>query len=66
ADRKIRLNASSNVAFLALNGALIKLRRSMLSSQMSATLRPPVDLDQLIEASRSRGGVLTKSDMGRK
>lgn len=46
-------------AMLTANRGLIKLRRSMFSYQVFATLRPPVDLDDLIDASRMQGGALT-------
>ena len=45
---------------LALNRGLIRLSRSLFSYQIFVTLRPPVDLDDLIDASRVRGGELTR------
>lgn len=49
-------------AMLKVNRGLIKLRRSMFSYQVFASLRPPVDLDDLIDASRLQAGILTGDD----
>ena len=47
---------------LAFNRGLIRLSRSLFSYQIFVTLRPPVDLDDLIDASRLHGGELTGHD----
>lgn len=47
-------------ALLAINAGLIRLRRSLFSYQIFATLRSPVNLDQLIDASRAQAQVLSR------
>lgn len=48
-------------ALLWVNRRLIRLRRQMFSYQIFATLRPPVDLNRLIEASEARADRLVAS-----
>lgn len=48
-------------ALLWVNSKLIRLRRPMFSYQLFASLRPPVDLDGLIDASRDHVASLNKN-----